>query len=350
MQKCTKFHEDYTSKPPPFLSLRRFCVKFLSTTTVLRVHSDGDFVVEGGRELLDVALGGFARLRIRCIVAGRCCRVALGNSLNGRPIFLKCKDTSDSRFTRRASDRTDLIESERLSSIGISRARTSGIAYPFSLSSEVGPLQSRGELVLQPGHDRAVAGRRVVGAAPFARLLRQEVELGRLLGLAFVRPYPDRHLTADGRFRAVGRRGGRRRDLGEFRDRAGSGVPAVGGGLLERSAGQTDRVTRTSVRHREVRRRRFRHRARRLLQFEGLDALHFHRVVVAPALGGKRERRRCRRRYRHSAGGRRRCRRRRSCRRSRGRGPVQRPLLLLLQASAKFFNTFETFDIYRRMR
>jgi len=52
--------------------------RFLSTT-VVRVHFDGD-LVESRRELLNVTLGYFADFRVCCIIAGR--RV-LGNILHG---------------------------------------------------------------------------------------------------------------------------------------------------------------------------------------------------------------------------------------------------------------------------
>jgi hypothetical protein len=53
--------------------------RFLSTT-IVRVHFDGDLVAESGRELLNVTLGYFADFRVRCIIAGR--RI-LGNILHG---------------------------------------------------------------------------------------------------------------------------------------------------------------------------------------------------------------------------------------------------------------------------
>lgn len=44
------------------------------------VHFDGDFVVESGRELLDVALWQFSRFRVRCLVVGHHC--VFGDWLN----------------------------------------------------------------------------------------------------------------------------------------------------------------------------------------------------------------------------------------------------------------------------
>lgn len=139
-------------------------VTFLSTT-VLRIHSDGDFVAESGRELLDIALEKLVWLRIRCIITGH--RRIFGNSLHGRLIF------------------------------------------SFSLFSEVRPLQGRDELVLQPGHDRAV-GRLVYDAVSTLAiwLLWQEFQSGWLFRLTLVRPYSDSYLAAGDRFRdlcAVGR-------------------------------------------------------------------------------------------------------------------------------------------------
>ena len=37
---------------------------------MFRVHFDGDFVVESGRELFDVTLWQLSRLWVRCLVVG----------------------------------------------------------------------------------------------------------------------------------------------------------------------------------------------------------------------------------------------------------------------------------------
>lgn len=59
----------------------------LLSIAVFRIHFNGDFVAEGGREFLNAALEMFVRLWIRCIVTGHYC--VFGNSLHGRLIFLK---------------------------------------------------------------------------------------------------------------------------------------------------------------------------------------------------------------------------------------------------------------------
>lgn len=73
-----------------WLLLRPFDSIAVLSTTVLRIHFDGDFVVESGSELLDVALKKLVRLWIRCFIVGR--RYVLVNSFHGRLIFLKCKN------------------------------------------------------------------------------------------------------------------------------------------------------------------------------------------------------------------------------------------------------------------
>lgn len=45
-----------------------FFFLFLLSIIMLRVHFDGDFVVQSGRELLDVALTQLSRLRVGCLV------------------------------------------------------------------------------------------------------------------------------------------------------------------------------------------------------------------------------------------------------------------------------------------
>jgi len=76
--------------------------------------------------------------------------------------------------------------------------------HPFSLSPEIRPQQSRGELVLQHGHD-GIVGSLLAGTIVAIRLLRQEFQSGRLLGLALVRSYLDGHLVRSRGLSRLGR-------------------------------------------------------------------------------------------------------------------------------------------------
>lgn len=211
------------------------------------------------------------------------------------------------------------------------------IAYhSFSLSSEVRPLQSCDELVLQPGHDRAV-GHLVDDAVSIAtRLLRQEFQSGWLLRLTFVRPYPDGHLAAGEGFRdlcAVGRRDRCKRGLGELRD-------GTRRGILGDLASSTDMMWTSVwdwVRYRKICWRRLRYCVRCLLQFEWFDALHLHRVVVASIFRRKRKWRRYRRRHWRTH-------RRRRCCRHRCWGFIEHPLFLFLKIKQNV--TWNIFDIF----
>lgn len=195
--------------------------------------------------------------------------------------------------------------------------------YSFSLSSEVWSLQGCHEFVLQSGHDRAV-GRLIDDAVSIAtRLLGQEFQSGWLLRLTLVRPYPDGHLASSERFRdlwAVGRRDRWERRLGELCDRTRRGI-------LGDLASGTDMLwtsVRDRIRHRKVCRRRLRYCVGCLFQFERLDALHLHRVVVASIF--RRERKWRRRRRRHW-----RTHRRRRCCRCRCRGIIEHSFFLFLK-------------------
>lgn len=193
--------------------------------------------------------------------------------------------------------------------------------HSFSLSSEVWPLQGRHEFVLQSGHDRAV-GRLVDDAVSVAnRLLRQEFQSGWLLRLTLVRSYPDGHLATSEGFRdlrAIGWRNRWERRFSELCDGARRGI-------LGDLASGTDMLwtsVRGWIRHRKVCRRRLRYCVGCLFQFERLDTLHLHRIIIASIF--RRERKWRRRRRRHWGTHR----RRRCCC---CRGIIEHPFFLFLK-------------------